>query len=106
LFDRALAAAALALVRKRPAAAVDAIRDGIERLTTHQRAWWEEHDTSESPNPALLERLRKIEQTIREEYLVERTLGEQLALAVAREDYEQAARLRDQIQAEANGRRQ
>lgn len=104
LFDRALAAAALALERNRPAVAVDAVRDGIERLTTHQRVWWEEHDASESPNPALVERLRKIEQTIREEHVVKRTLGEQLDRAVAREDYELAARLRDQIKADANGR--
>jgi hypothetical protein len=105
LFDRALAAAALALKRNLPAAAIDAIRDAIERLTTHQRGWWEQHDTSESPNPALVERLRVIAQRIREKFLVKRTLQEQLALAVEREDYEQAARLRDQIQAEANGRR-
>jgi UvrB/uvrC motif len=105
LLDRALAAAALALKRNRPAAAIDAVRDGIERLTTHQRVWWEEHDTSESPNPAMVERLCEIEQKIREKFLVTRTLREQLAVAVEREDYEQAARLRDQIQAEADGRR-
>jgi hypothetical protein len=104
LFDRALAATALALERNRPAAAIDAVRDGIERLITHQQVWWEEHDASESPNPALVERLRKIAHRIREKYLVKRTLREQLALAVEREDYEQAARLRDQIQAEGNGR--
>ena len=45
LFDRALAAVALALKQNRPAAAIDAIREGIERLATHQRVWWEEHDT-------------------------------------------------------------
>jgi hypothetical protein len=100
LFDRALAGIALALKWNRPAEAVDAARGGIERLTTHQRVWWEQHDISDSPNPALVERLRNIEQAIREKYLVKRTLREQLDLAVKREDYEQAARLRDQINAE------
>ena len=71
------------------------------RLNAHQRIWWEEHDPSESPNPTLVEQLRKIEQEIRQKFVVEKTLREQLDEAVAREDYEQAARLRDQIQAQA-----
>ena len=104
LFDCALAAAVLALKRNRPAEAIDAACDGIERLTTHQRIWWEENDPSESPNPALVERLRNIAERVRENYLVKRTLREQLAIAVEREDYEQACRLRDQIKAEAKGR--
>ena len=101
LFHRTEAAFALALERHRPEEAIDALREGIDRLTTHQRVWWEEHDPSESPNPTLVEQLRKIEQEIRQKFLVEKTLREQLDEAVAREDYEQAARLRDQIQAQA-----
>jgi hypothetical protein len=102
LFDRALAGISMALKRNRPTAAVDAAREAIERLTTHQRVWWEQHDISDSPNPALVERLRNIEHAIREKFLVKRTLREQLELAVKREDYEEAARLRDQIKAEHN----
>jgi len=105
LFHRTEAAFALALERHRPEEAIDALREGIDRLTTHQRAWWEEHDPSESPNPTLVEQLRKIEQEIRQKFLVEKTLREQLDEAVAREDYEQAARLRDQIQAQTRARR-
>ncbi len=41
-----------------------------------------------------------MEHEIRQKYLVEKTLREQLDEAIAREDYEQAARLRDQIQAQ------
>ncbi len=95
----------LALERHRPEEAIDALRDGIERLTTHQRTWWEEHDPAESPNPALVEQLRIFEQEIRKKFAVEKTLREQLDEAVAREDYEQAARLRDQIQAQKRARR-
>ncbi|OJW20483.1 MAG: hypothetical protein BGO49_04545 [Planctomycetales bacterium 71-10] len=104
-FHRAQALAALALERRRPEEAIDALRDGVEKLTLHQRAWWDERDSSESPDPSLIEQLRLNEQEIRRNFAVEKTLREQLDEAVAREDYEQAARLRDQIQAQARGRR-
>jgi protein-arginine kinase activator protein McsA len=45
------------------------------------------------------------EQEIRKNYAVEKTLREQLDEAVAREDYEQAARLRDMIRAQIRARR-
>jgi hypothetical protein len=104
-FHRAQALAAMALERRRPEEAVDALREGIEKLLQHQRSWWEDHDPSESPNPSLIEQLRLNEQEIRKNFAVEKTLREQLDEAVAREDYEQAARLRDQIRAQAKARR-
>jgi hypothetical protein len=104
LFHRTEAAIAQALERHRPEDAIDALRDGIERLTTHQRTWWEEHNPNESPNPALVDQLRIYEQDIRKKFAVEKTLHEQLDEAVAREDYEQAARLRDQIKAQKRAR--
>ncbi len=100
LFHRTEAAVAHALERHRPEDAIDALRDGVDRLTAHQRTWWEEHDPSDSPNIALIEQLRVYEQDIRKKFAVEKTLHEQLDEAVAREDYEQAARLRDQIRAQ------
>jgi hypothetical protein len=96
---------ALALDRQRPDEAIDALRDGIDRLTTHQRTWWDEHDPTESPNPELVDRLRAFEKEIRKKFTVDKTLREQLDDAVAREDYEQAARLRDQIRAQTRTRR-
>jgi hypothetical protein len=105
LFHRTQAATALALERRRPEEAIDALRDGVERLTAHQRTWWEEHDATDSPNLALIESLRGIEQEIRKNFAVEKTLREQLDEAVACENYEQAARLRDQIRAQAKARR-
>ena len=49
----------------------------------------------------MIEQLRILEQEIRKNFAVEKTLREQLDEAVAREDYEHAARLRDQIRARA-----
>jgi UvrB/uvrC motif len=105
LFHRTEAAIAVALERHRPEEAIDALRDGVERLTTHQRTWWEEHEPTESPNLALVDQLRLYELDIRKKFAVEKTLREQLDEAVAKEDYEQAARLRDQIQAQKRARR-
>ena len=51
------------------------------------------------PTSRLIEQLQILEQEIRKNFAVEKTLREQLDEAVAREDYERAARLRDQIRA-------
>ena len=100
LFHRTQAATIMALERRRYEDAIDALRDGIERLDAHQHSWWDDHDPEESPNPALVDHLRSFEEEIRINYHVEKTLREQLDDAVANEDYEQAARLRDRIRAQ------
>jgi hypothetical protein len=107
LFHRTQAHALTAIERRRPEEAIDAIREGIEKLSAHQRTWWDNRvsDSAESPNPSLVEQLRLFEQEIRKNYAVEKTLREQLEEAVAREDYEQAARLRDMIRAQTRARR-
>jgi hypothetical protein len=105
LFHRTQAATALALERRRPEEGLDPQRAGGEQKKAHQRTWWDEHDAAESPNPALIETLRGIEQEIRKNFSVEKTLREQLDEAVAREDYEQAARLRDRIRDQTKARR-
>ncbi len=97
LFHRAQAAAALALERRRPEEAVDAVRDGIDRLETHRRRLDEEPEPDEEPDSTLIEQLRQIEGEIRKSFTVGKTLREQLDEAVEREDYERAARLRDQL---------
>ena len=96
---------ALALERHRPEEAVDALRDGVERLTSHQRTWWEEHDPADRPTSALIEPSASSSRTSARTSRVEKTLREQLDEAVAKEDYEQAARLRDQIRAQKRARR-
>ena len=105
LFHRTQAAAALALEQHRPEEAIDVVRDGIELLRRHQSAWeaddeadGEDDETEDLGNP-LLEELASLEVKIRENFAVEKTLLEQLDEAVAREDYEHAARIRDQIRA-------
>lgn len=97
LFHRTQAAAALALERRRPDEAIDAVRDGVARITAFHQSWVAEADRDETPNESLIEQLRVLEVEIRKNFAVEKTLNEQLDEAVADEDYERAAWLRDQI---------
>ncbi|WP_422924796.1 UvrB/UvrC motif-containing protein [Singulisphaera sp. PoT] len=107
LFHRTQALAALALERRKPEEAVDIVREGIDRLTTPPRHDADEDEdedeaeSGESPNQPLIEQLRILEQDIRKNFSVQKTLKEQLDEAVADEDYERAAKLRDQIRARA-----
>jgi len=99
LFHRTQAAAALALERRRPEEAIDHVRDGVDRLVAHHSQWSESNDDGERALQTLLEQLRVLEAEIRKNFAVAKTLREQLDMAVADEDYELAARLRDQIRA-------
>src|SRR5262249_40258607 len=103
LFHRTQAAAAMALERRKPEEAIDTVHDGIDRLTRHRDAWESNGEGEDSPNETLMEQLRLLEGEIRKNFAVEKTLREQLDEAVAHEDYERAARLRDLIR--ARGRR-
>ncbi len=100
IFHRTQALTILALENRRYEDAIDTLREGVESISAHQQGWWEPRDLGESPNPALIDHLRNFEQEIRNNYRVEKTLREQLDDAVAREDYELAARLRDRIKAQ------
>jgi hypothetical protein len=98
LFHRTQARAALALERRRPEEAIDAVREGTEQIRRLQDLWVENHEEElETPNPALLEQLERIEEEIRRCFEVGQTLREQLDDAIAHEDYERAARLRDAL---------
>jgi hypothetical protein len=101
LFHRTQAAAALALERRKPEEAIDAVREGVEQLRTHQADWSGENESVDMPNQSLIEQLHVLEREIRKNFAVAKTLREQLDEAVASEDYERAARLRDQIRARA-----
>jgi hypothetical protein len=103
LFHRTQAAAALALERRRPDEAIEVVQEGSDRLVRHHQAWCEANDEDEIPDLPLIEQLRELEREIRRNFAVQKTLREQLDEAVAAEDYERAARLRDQIR--ARGRR-
>lgn len=100
VFHRTQAKAALSLERRKPEEAIDAVREGTERIRVHEESWQREHDEdADTPNEALLEQLRRIEGEIRRCFEVGQTLREQLDDAIAHEDYERAARLRDAIKA-------
>ena len=58
-----------------------------------------------SLNDPLIEQLRALEGEIRKNFAVSKTLREQLDEAVATEDYERAARLRDLIRLRGEAKR-
>ncbi len=97
LFQRTQACTALALERRKPEDAVDAISAGIRNLEAHQKTLAEEPEIEDELNESLIQKLHALEFEIRQNFPVAKTLREQLEEAIASEDYEKAARLRDQI---------
>jgi len=94
LFQKTQARAAQEVEAKRPEAAINAIRAGLDQL----RSFFAEHGAEEQmEDNAMVQHLEQIEASLREKYGVESTLQEQLDRAVADEDYEKAARLRDEL---------
>ena len=91
-FQRTQGAAALALEQHNPEAAIDQVRDGLARLKTFFASFDAEEQMEED---GMVQHLRKIESSLREQHGISATLQEQLDKAVANEDYEEAARLRD-----------
>jgi hypothetical protein len=93
-FQRTQGAAALALEQNNPEAAVDEVRRGLESL----RVFFAQFDAEERmEEDGMVQHLRRIEKSLRKEHGIEATLQEQLDKAVANEDYEEAARLRDEM---------
>src|SRR5262245_44781083 len=74
LFHRAHAAAVLALDRRRPEEAIDAVHEGTEQLIAHQEYWTSEHDPPEPLNEPLIEQLAALEHEIRKSFSVKQTL--------------------------------
>jgi hypothetical protein len=94
IFQRTQAAAAQQAENQRPEAAIDAVRTGLDKLRTFFAA----HELEEQmDDDGMVQHLRKIDERLRQEYGIETTLLEQLEQAVAQEDYERAARLRDEL---------
>jgi hypothetical protein len=94
LFHRAQAEAAGLAEDEDPEGAVNALRRGAEKIRDFLAASGEEADADADP---MLAQLTQLEEEIRQRHGVRQTLEEQLAQAVAQEDYETAARLRDTI---------
>lgn len=93
-FHRTQAAAGLAVEREDPEAAIDAINAGLEKLRQFF-AGYEVEDRMEEDG--MVQQLRKMERAIRKAHHIDATLREQLEQAVAKEDYEVAAKLRDAL---------
>lgn len=95
LFHRTQAAALAELEERHADKAVEEISRGLERI----RQFYVGHDAAEQfDEDELVERLSQMRQSLREHYNVGRTLAEQLAEAVANEQYERAAQLRDEME--------
>jgi hypothetical protein len=94
LFHRTQAAALQALEQAGPDAAVEQIDHGLRQIreSLGDIELEEQFDQDEQ-----VAQLLQLKQWLREEYHVGQTLEEQLAEAVAAEQYERAAQLRDQI---------
>lgn len=93
-FQRTQGAAALALEKNDPEGAIDEVRQGLHRL----RDFFAAHDAEgDMEDDGMVRHLRKIERFLRKEHNIEETLQEQLDRAVANEQYETAAKLRDEL---------
>jgi hypothetical protein len=94
LFHRTQAAALAALDDTGPEPAIESINKGLAQL----REIFAEYDAEERfEEDEMVARLEHLKGALREHYHVGKTLGEQLAEAIESEQYELAARLRDEI---------
>jgi hypothetical protein len=93
-FQRTQGAAALALEQKNAEAAIDEVRAGLVKL----REFFAEFEAEDQmEDDGMVQHLRRIESSLREQHGIDATLQEKLDQAVANEDYEEAARLRDAL---------
>tara|TARA_B100000945_G_C20408112_1_gene611153 strand:- start:1492 stop:2223 length:732 start_codon:yes stop_codon:yes gene_type:complete len=94
LFHRTQAAAYQQLNETTPQAAIECINEGLNTI----RSIFAEHELEEHfEEDELVTQLRDIRESLRTEYGVGKTLHEQLAEAIAREQYERAAEIRDKL---------
>lgn len=101
LFHRTQAEALARLEETGPEEAIEAINAGLARM----RGFYEEFASEEHfEEDDMVARLTELRESLRDQYGVGQTLSERLQEAIAREQYELAAELRDQI-ARRSGRR-
>ena len=97
LYHRTRADALAALIDVSAEEAMRRIDDGLNRI----RSLFKEHDVEEYyDDDELVAQLNEFREFLRNKYDVGRTLHEQLAEAIENEEYELAAKLRDQIGSE------
>ena len=96
MFHRTQAATLQALEADDAESAIEEVNQGLDQL----REFFAEFDAEEEySDHELVERLVELRESVREKFAIGRTLQEQLGDAVASEQYELAARLRDQLAA-------
>ncbi len=93
-FHRTQAVAMGELQRSGPETAIEAITDGLGRIREALATMGAEERFDDDD---LVAQLIELKESLREEYHVGLTLAEQLSDAVANEEYERAAKLRDEI---------
>ncbi|MGH7194640.1 MAG: UvrB/UvrC motif-containing protein [Candidatus Saccharimonadales bacterium] len=101
LFHRTQAAALADLEDHGPEAAIEQINQGLNRI---QEFYVEVEAEDRYEDDELVERLGQLRQSLRDHYHIGRTLQERLDEAVASEQYELAAKLRDEIARRSTGK--
>jgi hypothetical protein len=94
LFHRVQAAAMVELQRSGPEGAIELLNQGLDDMKS---LFISLDIEGQFDNDELVGQLVELKESLRQEYHVGRTLAEQLSDAVASEQYEHAARLRDEI---------
>lgn len=102
MMHRAVCQAERALLYQDPDAAIEYLQETSQQIREAVEDTQEEDEVD--PRPFLHE-LRQFEKQIRKNYRRKRTLREQLQDAIAKEDFERAARLRDALAERARHRR-
>ncbi len=92
LFHRTQAAALAHLQKEGAEAAIEEINRGLESIENRG-----DPEEGESPPSKMVGQLRELQDWVRGQYQLDRTLAEQLAEAVAAEEFERAAKLRDAL---------
>jgi cysteinyl-tRNA synthetase len=99
MFHRTQAATLKALEDDEAELAIEEVNRGLGQL----RSFFADFDAEEEyDDHELVERLVELRESVREKFSVGRTLQEQLGDAIASEQYELAARLRDKLAARRN----
>jgi hypothetical protein len=94
IFHRAQAAALAEVQESNPEAAIEEINHALDRI---REVYVKVEAEEQFDHDELVSQLNQLKESLRHEYGVGRTLNEHLDDAVAAEQYERAARLRDEI---------
>ncbi len=94
IFHQSQASALLSIEEQSPEEAIEAINDGLDQIEVNfeDMGWEDQFDSDE-----LVNRLIELRETLRDDFNISKSLKEQLAEAVAAEQYELAAQLRDEM---------